>query len=800
VLAALSPPRPASRETRGALHTARCAAGRLVVVVTWLSWAIGCGPRLSEGGSGTHPNTPLARQLDSHLDSRRPSLATLTREGDPAAGLAVTIAHEGDCATLAALGQVLLARLSAASVDAFAEISPGGLSVSMLAESPELARLRFTLLDRSLRRPLEARELTRASSSSRVAPLRFASSMRACDSVPASGQPPLTALEGARSAMMVRERVAFAVVGGPHWVDALESLAPSLESWPSGTPAPTAFPPTELRSVRADSSTDLTLQIRSGSLESLVEAGELLGDGALENALRVQHEEARLSRLELFPQLFGGTLELEIDGLGPEKAEPLLSERLLAVVLRDAAWALEHSAVQGALPARVVKEHDPRRAAIWAAWALLSRPREMPATFSSVMHLSPEESVPQGLAARYKQLAARPMLVAPEPLLQLEHGQANLFALLGTRCPADEEGSGLAGATALVLETLARSYDGTDGVRLQALTGAPGSVLLASASSRRSDSSDLDVARRLGQVLGTVMARKPLLPQTLETARGDLLASLGGTPRPALWTALETLAPSQPGALAPRGTYPSLLRLDHAAVASRRRQLLSGGLSLAVLAHSRPEQAKVLASTLARHLPVGAFPAQGCRSPSPILPGKTRLMLSGPRADLAEPILTVAIDLGVTHPEEAPFAEWLTWLMDRENGWLTEALGSGLLRGRPRATLTGSGQRRALVLLVPCAARDAELVMGTLEDWFDELPTSTYLASAAVDAARDHFARAQVERRLDPAQRLLEFWSRSPGLAVPTRSTFPDYVRRAFSTPRMVSVVRQPDGSVERDR
>ncbi len=773
--------------------------GRLALFAV-LAVSSSCGTRPPPSGADTHSTAPLVRQVQAHVDTRRPPLASLTRQGDPAAGLAMVIAHEGDCENLVMLGQVLLARLAAANLDGHGEITPGGLSLAMLASSPESAKQAFKALDQGLRRPLEAKELATIGQAGYTAKLDFSSPLRACNPAPQNVKTSTVVIERERQAAMVRERVAFAIVGAPRWIDAVQDLAPSLEAWPSATPVPHPFAPTELRFTRSRSLSDLTLRMQAANLNRALEAQEHLSDGGLERALRVHFRQVHLSRIEVHPQLFGGVLELEFEGLEAEKAEPRVPERVLALAVRDLRSALKDVSKNGGLSSHVAKERDPRTAAIGAAWSVLSRAVDAPETYLSILRLEPDEPVEQDLATRFKDLASNPAPPPAEPLLKLEPGQANLLALLGTRCPGDAEGSGMAGATALLFESLAKSYTGTDGVRLQAVTGAEGSALLASASPRSRDTSDLDVARRLGRVLGTVMARSPLLHHSIEAARGDLLTSLGGSPRPALWTALESLTPSRTGVLSPRGTFPSLVRLDPSAVEARRRQLLDRGLSLAVLAHSRPEQATMLASVLARHLSVASSKAMACRTPAPEPPGKTRIALSGPRADPADPTLTVAVDLGLVGDHERAFAEWLTWLLDRDHGWLAQAVGAELLNGRPRATLVGSDRRRALLLFVPCAEQDVDEAIGRLERWFDTLSRSPLLSDHVELAARNHFERALALRRLDPGQRLLELWSQPPVSPAPAGSTFRDYLHRALGTAHMVSVIRQPGGSPDRDR
>jgi hypothetical protein len=754
-------------------------------------------------------------QLSSRRVEKRPSLAVVEREGDPAGAVSLALAVAGGCLPTASLGALVGARLSTARVAAHVDAQPGGLSITILLPDAETARLSLRELDRALRAPVSPQESRDPTLFALAAPLleelsRFEgvwSPREDCRETATGGPAGVESrlgryravAETTRRATMVRERAHFGLAG-PHEIvsKATETLL-SLPEWPGGERTDESLIARNqfVHQASSNDQTRASLLWTTVSYPQALSAAESLRhpSSALAGQLRTLPGHYRVESAAGIPLPVGGLLQVELGGTTSDEAsEPSEQRRMLTILLDESRRRLATPLEPNLLARNVLSQTDPRDTARLAAWSLLSADAPTPSNRVVVtLTTSAEASSVGGLATVVDENAIR----SPshlEQVVRLERGQGGLWALLGSVCGTLDETRANAGATAIVLQTLASRYSGTDSVELEAWTSPEGVGLLAHAQAGANDRSDLELAHRIGNVLGMVMATGVISHADSLRSRDDLLSLLGQGPRPALWLALDALSPGRPGSLVSNGTFESLSHVQPSTLEQRRLHLLRHPLRLAVLANTRVEQASTVNAAIGRWIAVHTEPNSTCPAVVPDSPRSTVLRLEGARPDPSDAQITITVELHDLGATDTTLASWVAWLVTREGGWLERALVDASLAGRVEGALVGGAARRGLVLLVGSTPDNADATVRQAQGLFRHLASSYTIGQSEYLLAKKWFDKEQTERGLSPRHRLVTAWSnQSHPAAPPTLTELQQYLGRALSTAAFAAVVRQPD-------
>ncbi len=781
-------------------------------------WQSGCHALAPSAASTTALSAP-AQSVPARVELRRvadrPSINLVARLGDPSPAIALAVAHDLGAEASTALAALITARMQRFGVtEASGAPHQIGLSVSALVATPEAASRFITAADSALRSPVNAGEpslLAVRDALRRLAARAVAghasAAVDACSGElgVAPGYKPFdpTTAAGAAQLEAWRQRVAnaasvaFGALGPTSFLDATTASLARGAAWPSGPPPDDAWPPADVVGVdgATDSERRLSVAFRIPEAGVAIEAARRLGAarGALAARLGAFDPGWQVERVVGTTRPRGACLR--IDARAPDADPPAARRvaRVLAVIEQEAKLSLGRAAESAwTLEDSVLRPADPRQAAAVAAWRALGgrlQPgpvRELASyeTHASEAGATADRALTQALA-EVRATWAQPVV---ERRTRVEAGQGELWALLASPCGTSSESSADAGLTALVVRALAGAGAGDD-VAIEPWITADGIGLLAHAPRRGPDETPEQHARRVGSALGRALVATRLHGADVADAREALLAGLGPGPRPGYWLALESLAPDHPSWLEPRGTWQSITEAARQDVATRRRRLLSEPLRVAVLASWDAAQAETTAQALERWLrPVRREP-EACPSVSAPAPkhGELDLETSAAPDHGASAYVAVPLPAGT---ERA--ARWTTLLLDRDGGWLDQALRKPGLASSAHATLLGGSHARALVIEItanPDAAHDAVAqVRGLLDHLARGAATAGDLRYAAERAARIDTAA-----ELDPRRRIVDLWRGSADAAAPDLAALRRFHQQAFraDAPVVVYVKRR---------
>jgi hypothetical protein len=775
---------------------------------SWFGSSASTEPIMNELQTGT--------QLASRKVEKRPSLSVVEREGEPAGAVSIALTVPGGCFATAAMGALLSSRLEAASLLPSISAYPEGLSVTLLLPETKTAASIMAQLDGALRTPVSAHEMS-APDSFALAPL-LVTELSGFEGLWAPGegcastedrthvgsQTPTERFraiaESTRKLSVIRERAHFGLVGPRSIVSAATQALVELPAWPSGeSPTAKTFAGNQLiRQLSSSTTRRITLQFTTTSFARALAAAEALrhATAPLAGQLRTQAGHYRIENATAVPLAVGGILRTELVGTAGSEVSTLAElQRLLLVVLDEFRRQLALAPEREFSARYVLSQPDPRDAARLAAWVSLSHDNPSPRDHVVVtVSTTPRDDSPNELERMLDKIGAASSTAPIEQVVRVEPGQGGLLALLGSPCGTLDETEANAGASAVLLNSLAQRYSGTDGVELEAWTAPEGVGLLGHARVRPTDRTDLDLARRVGNVLGMVMATGTVSAGDALLSRDALIDQLNPGPRPALWLALNALSPNHPGTLIPSGTFGSLALLQTSHIEQRRRELLRRPLRLAVLANTRAEQAATLVAATSRWLLIHQDPNPTCPHVVPERAEDSIIRLAGTRADPSDAAVTIAIELKPVGSQDDTVARLLSWLLTREGGWLDRALTNASLATHTEGALVGGRARRGLMVLVGCTPTNAESVIAQTRGLLRHLASSYRIDSSEYRLAKEWFERTRTERRLLPRHRLVETWLNQP--SAPPSPTLPElqsYLQNALSASAVTAVVRQPD-------
>ena len=743
---------------------------RAAAVATLASACVGGGAqnKYPKHGPGIAPPAQHPR-LELLSSEDHPAIARVSRSGDPMAGVAIAVAHDGGSAGSVALAGLLEARLRGAFPDVITRPHDLGVIASHLVVDAD-SGVRFTRAAlAALTAPVRADDpaLTRIQEKlnalARVPGEPDDDPVRRCSGElarPTTAVTPSHAMvESVRVQAARAGAVAVGVLGSRGVLDAVTRAVQAGDSWPAGGPEDPWPQAGSSYGVPANASgATLSIALRMADGAQAIAAARSLGGGARERL------EARLASLDSDFQLERVTATtrprgacLRIDLSSDDANVNAKAAAWAAVIAEQEAWK---AAPKGAgawwdIEDGVLRAADPREAAAVAAWRALSGRlvTSEPARFvrfaaSGSEHIRAELNQATNRRANTYETRSR-----------VENGQGEFWLLAASPCGVFQESASDSGLTALTLVALAQAAtERHASVRFEPWITSDVMGLLAHGPRIGPGESDSEHARRIADALGWAIAGTRLGGQEVAAARSSMQQALpkesGG-----VWTAtLEALSPEHPSWLEPRGSFASLGGHSGHAAEARRRTWLSEPLRLAVLANGDAAQARIAEAAFGSWLAPAVSEVAACPKRNARLPKSGEIQI--PRAQPGQSIVAAHLN-----PGSLAEAEWLTYLLDRPGGLLDQAL-KGTRLGRARARLVGGQLRAALIIEVHAFPETQKDAIAQVRALLTRLSGGA-VSPADVDIAREHFARSRRGRSLDPRQRLLQTW----GAAAPADPT-----------------------------
>lgn len=731
-----------------------------------------CACSSSSNASGAQAAAIGAAQVQSRNSVDRPRLTLVERAGDPQKGVALALHVGPHPGASFALAQLVEARLQGAGVAGVAShASPSGFIVHAFASQPaDVARF-VSVADQSLRAPFQPAELERLlavwqSSSLRVAASASEAALARCSGemmLPPDAESRLPRPEEieARRAALGAGDVAFAAVGSRPFLSAASTALAALVPWKNTQANALALPESDLVGVTLtdDERAQLSVAVWGAPASATVASAERLSESSSLLALRLGAAAPAWSVARVASSLGRGGGCLRVD-LQASAGAP--TAQSVALSARAAADELEH-VVRGVRASRwdldrqVLGMESPRQAAAAAAWQTLNLSVEQPSSeLRRLVQYSgrladPEarENLPELLSAAERSRGSI------EQLRAVESGQSDFWMLLATPCGTRGEDLVTAGTLALTMQSLARAYDGRDGVRIEPWLSAGAMGLLAHAAAAGASETPVQQAERVAEALARALLTVGPPADAIVRSREELLASLGDDPTPGYWLALTQSTASHPSWLEPRGTWESLTNVGAHGVQLQRAGFVRGRLRLASIGNYASEQIDAGEARLRALLDIASPGSAECppavRSRS--LAGTYRLETResrGASAVIAMSVPTSSAGL----PEEL---RWTALLLNRTGGWLEQALMEPGLVSSARAHALGGMDAAALVIEVRAVDSRIDQAVAQVRGLLARLRAG---AATEGDAAwaQDYFARYQAQRQLDPRQRIVELW------------------------------------------
>jgi hypothetical protein len=767
----------------------------------------GCGwwKSSSSLGANAPPDHSYPRIGQRHVD-HRPKLATLIRQGDPQAALALVLGHVGSFEDSIQLAALLGSRLSKSSPPI--EVLPHIAGVTLVAavESPSAARQLVARLDQAIRFKVEDAELAQPSYRFGLQRLQQAMNYQVpvaerdlCLFGAQLGNRSVASVEQARQRLFSEDRARWGIVGSREVVEAVDAAIRVLAPWPR-TADTVASRPTQDQAVFVPTrggSPHIDVAWRASTARKVLGASRELrsASSSLREILAALPTSMRLDRVAETPLVVGGCLALSLS----QEAQrvPATIDELIATVriVAEELRRISRQPLEEELTTlAVVEQPDPRRAAELAALVALSNDDK-----TNLDRFRIEVDVGSNLAAsnptsrQQRALAGAstpPSALGTVPLVHAtEHGQGSLHALLASPCAIWSESSRSVGATGLLVRTLASRYHELQSVVVEPWITADGVGLVAHTRRLSVEETPEKQAERLGDVLGRVLTTLRFESSNLWDVRSDLLARLGPGPRPALWRAVLALSPQYPALVAPEGTFTSIAGITVAGLLEHRAQFLQMPLRLAVLENHGVDQAEALRHSLMRWLSMFRFETAQCpqldREVAP-RPLESRIESRFPDPDDAA--VTAAMSLPTQHASDEGHAELLLWLLNRPDGWLARSLHDSNIVATADARVVGGLQRRGLVVAIGATTSSLDAATATIRKLFQGLGVVALPQPSNITEAIAQVQQADRRRRMDPRARLQDVWLGRSRTDKVDETSFRDYLKRAFSASNLVLV------------
>jgi len=736
----------------------------------------------ADSAAAGHPVRALPKRVEVKEVEDRPPISLVARLGDPSAAVAVALAHDLGSPASAGLAALLEARVRTLGF-ATAESRPHqlGLQLHSLVDSPDAAAAFIKACTTALATPvvepsreLEAARQTVEALRSRTWGSRAEAAVAGCSGelgiAPETPHPEtvtVAVVESWRKAVYSTQTAAFAALGAAPVLEAATEALEATPAWPEGAAVTDVWPSHGYVGVDATDEPErrLSVALRVADGNAAIHAADSLAAPA--SVLRARLTSLRpswqLARSVATTRPRGACLRLDLrtpaNDAPPARADVADVAQLATEEMRlalsqgnDDGWTLEQS---------VLRPIDPREAAAVAAWRTLSGRHE---AGSIRRFVSYTVQSPKGEERSFADAVRLAEQKWKEPTLErrarVEPGQGELWALLASPCGSSAETESSAGQAALLVRTVAERSPQVDGVAIEPWVTPDGIGLLAHGAPADAYEPPTAHANRIGSALGRAILGARLGGSQVAQTRARLVEELGPGPRPGWWLALESLAPDRPSWLEPRGTWEALTDLTTQAVERQRQAFVDGPLRLAVIANWSDEQPAAVVEGLQRWLRPHRASQRQCAA---VTRGRAR---SG-RYDLqttgteAGPAAYVGVPLPSSKTDYRREAEWTTLLLNRESGWLDQALVQPGLVSSAHAQLVGGRRSAALIIEIRALDEGMDKALAQVRALLDRLARGAATQEDA-DLARAHFARLDRLVGLDPRYRIVHLWHGRP--------------------------------------
>lgn len=736
--------------------TARAKAAILLAIVS----VSGCGAARTTWDP--HPevvaNSRTTTQRVQILElSDRPKLVLVRRQGDPLPAGAVSVMQDFGPFAASQLARLVTRRLRAKGfADLVSRPHPWGFQIAASLAPKSVARFSVEV-HRALSQPFSKSELKAAITAPVSAPAELFGA-RACAFTRSPAGPErltLKQLESYRKRAYASEATALAFVGDEKTLTAAREGAEEAPEWPSGTPPEDRWPEQDsIQVVRSElSDAKLSFGLLSGLHAETLAAVRLLSDSksTLYSRLHSLSKRLQVTQIAFVAKPRGSCLAVELD-FGSEPPIPELVEYAARAVIEEARQALTTPTMADWLLAdNVLRPHDPREAAGNAAWLALTQTLEADEPRVGLVLSVPGSAEPSDRRGFERALrsALTPLSTDLKVRVRVEQGQSEVWALLASPCGTRGETTLDAGLTALTIYALA-SGPRRDGVSVEAWVSADGVGLLAHAPrAHAGETPNAQIARVVTELARRFVA-KQLNGVQMAAARGRLLSRLGGEPRTGYPELLDGLSGNRPTLLQPLGTFRSVSDLTLSQGEARRSDLLRRPLSLAVIVNDDREQAATARRVLASWLkPIRNNPAK-CPATGRATPTNTLVELE---SDDAVPVAYV----GARLPRMSDEAMATALLLNRQAGWVHEALVSPGLASSARAYVLGGSKIAALILEVRAANGDLDSAVAQARGLLARLADGA-ARSEDLTLAKSLLDTMRQESALDPRHRIVKLW------------------------------------------
>ena len=738
-----------------------------LVALTLLD-ACGGGAATGSGAKSAHGSaTSIAsRRLDD-----RPPLVLVRRDGDPSPAVAFAVTTDTPLAA-AATSAALRARLATRGFSVRLQPNALGFALSALVPNAQEARRFVQVVGAVLELPfaandaaLEAVRSSLAALSTTRAPGPAEATVAACSGELALGDTAKTwdpASEKGRhelaawfKAARAVHRAAFAVVGPPSVLTAVEDALAQGSAWPDGSALDDPWPARDELGTdfTANASHRLSLAVRLPNEDTAARAARALAapGSALQRRLSALRPEWRLDRTLAIGRPRGACLRLDVVPTHSEVGPSATDVARALTVVAEESRAFGAAPGRGELDEAIAGATHPGDAAAAAAWrALVGRDEPGPVRTAVSYSATPAERGRFELAAAVsaeRQAEKEPFI---EVARRAEPGQGRLWALFAPTCGTSVESAASAGESALVVTALARSAPEGE-VTVEPWLAPDGAGLLVGTRRLTPAETTAAQATRLGRALGELVATARPTPTDLASAREELTSGLGGEQHRGYFVALDALTQGHPSWLEPRGTFAALASAPTGGFEAALQRWLGRPLRVAVLANGDATQPDSIRREIERWLRPIRGDAARCPSRNHPASPTTELTLSV-SGDAPE-----GSYVGIPFP---PFERRLPVearaalvLLNRSGGWLDQVLSD--LPASATALALGGPDAAAFVVEVVTTESQRHLAVERLRQLFERLATGRVATQADVDLARRELAQGEAGELLDPRRRVV---------------------------------------------
>jgi hypothetical protein len=762
-----------------------------------------CGSGAGKGSNEPPSTVGSPAKLQERSVDEQPEVAVIVRSGDPRAGLSFVIGNDASLEDSLLLSALLTTRLEKRSLRFDVRLSLDIISIVGALETIESVKPIVRAVDECIRAEIGTKDVAVSAFVSNYQRLRqlyraeeTALERRGClgeldvssPVEPSVNGEMVKRLERLRRRLYTVKNAHWGVVGSETMVGAVVEALKTVPPWPTTRVTMGRWPTADGVALVKASSNRCSLVVRTNDAEQAFALSRAVNSeqGETFEILSGRFPGYRVVQSHPTAMTRGGCLRVEIEALQRREA-PAISE-LLSVT----------RVISDAIRQRVPQGHDTR---LTKGLAALEQPEPISASMlagevslSTAETVQPErfflqiqtESVPEGTTLTQKKFLDELLGVVPErtklPVLtRVESGQGKMYALLASSCVPPLEPKRLVGSSSLFLSAMASRYSGVDGVTLQPWISAEGGGLFAFTGKRYDEETTRQQAERLGRALGRAATSLIADNDAFWQQRAARLFQLGPGPRPALWHAIQSLAPEHPGLVAPEGVYSTIESI--APLELRERQLLwqSQGLRLAVVLSDSANEAESVARAISRW----GLPLQGslgnCTLEQVEPPAVGSIEVENARGNSGDASIALSIALPAGDGLPSVYAYWLLRLLTQPNGLLEKLSYESGVPAQFDATVVGGPKRRGIVFVVGAPAAQTETALDALKKLFEAMANGSKPDELGYSKLESWFREREYARRSDPRQRLIELWTYAGRTPETSESSFRAYLRRAFT-------------------